>query len=34
MNLFDMICVGMLALFAGGYIWIKISRGIAPEDDE
>lgn len=34
MTVFDMICVGVLVIFAGGYIWIKASQKIAPPSDE
>ena len=33
MSLFDMICVGVLAVYAGGYIWIKASRHFAPPQE-
>jgi hypothetical protein len=34
MNLFDLICVGLLVLFTGGFVLLKVSRSIAPKDEE
>ncbi len=34
MQVFDMICIGTLILFAGGYIWIRLSSHFAPPSDE
>lgn len=33
MNVFDMICVGVLVLYVGGYIWIHASRKLAPPEE-
>lgn len=30
MSVFDMICVGVLVLFVGGYLWVMASRKAAP----
>ena len=30
MTVFDMICVGVLVLFVGGYVWVYASRKAAP----
>ena len=33
MNVFDMICIGVLVLYVGGYIWIHASRKLAPPEE-
>jgi|GEM_PF-2190146 hypothetical protein len=33
MSVFDMISVGMLVLFVGGYFWVAASRKAAPPKD-
>jgi len=34
MSIFDMICVAMLAVFCGGFIWAKIARLMTPPKDD
>ncbi len=33
MSVFDMICVGVLVIYVGGYIWINASRRLAPPEE-
>lgn len=33
MSVFDMISVGTLVLFVGGYLWVMASRKTAPPKD-
>jgi hypothetical protein len=33
MTVFDIFCVALLALFIAGFLWVKISKKIAPPQD-
>jgi hypothetical protein len=34
MNIFDIVSVGILAAYIGGYIWVKASDHFAPPMDD
>lgn len=34
MKIFDLICIGTLIVFAGGYVWFRLTSHFAPPSDE
>lgn len=34
MNWFDWVCIAVLVLFVGGYVWVKVTDRMTPPDGQ